>query len=149
MTMSVPTTSRSREERTALLARADTGELLRLADECLAESPELDVVRAPETGMVLLTVREPVESIRFHLGEVLVTRCEVRRRDRLGWAMRMGSDPAAALAAAVLDAEREADGPSADAVDRLCDRTAAILDVEAERAWDDIAPTIVDFEEMD
>lgn len=143
------TTTRTRAERTGLLARAQAGALITLADGCLAGTAQPVVTQPPETGMVMLTVREPVESTRFHLAEVLVTRCEVRHRDAHGWAMRMGSDPAAALAAAVLDAEVESDGPLAGAVIELCDVTQHQLELDEAREWQDIKPTIVDFEEMD
>lgn len=143
------TTTRSRGDRTGLLARARVESLLTLADGCLDGAPDPIVTHPPETGMVMLTVREPVEATRFHLGEVLVTRCEVRHRAAHGWAMHMGSEPAAALAAAILDAEVESGGPLSAAVDELCDVTARELARQGALEWDAIAPTIVDFEEMD
>lgn len=143
------TTALTRAERTGLLARARVDSLLTLADGCIQGAGEPVVTLPPETGMVMLTVREPVETTRFHLGEVLVTRCEVRHRDAPGWAMRMGSDPAAALAAAILDAEVESDGPLAGAVIELCDVTHHQLALDEALEWQDVEPTIVDFEEMD
>lgn len=143
------TTTRTPAERTGLLARAQAESLIALADSCLEGAAEPVVTQPPETGLVMLTVREPVETTRFHLGEVLVTRCAVRHRGVDGWAMRMGSDPAATLAAAVLDAEVESDGPLASAVIELCDLTQHQLTLADAREWQDIEPTIVDFEEMD
>lgn len=140
---------RSREARAELLARADRGEAIELADRCLDGTPEPRVLRGPEVGMVMLTVREPVEATRFHLGEVLVTTCEVEHRGSRGWVMRMGDDRHAALAAAVLDAEAVAGGPLADEVEALCSRTADCVARERAREWADVCPTIVDFEEMD
>lgn len=98
--------------------------------------------------MVMMTVREPVEATRFHLGEVLVTRAEVEHRAARGWSMRMGDDPEAALAAAVCDAEIEADGPGRSAIEALCTDTEARLVAERAAEWSELAPTMVDFEEM-
>ena len=150
-TPSIHSSDEARDDRCSLLARADASSLLELADRCLdaAAAADLELLHAPEIGMIMLTVREPVEATRFHLGEVLVTRCEVLHRGERGWAMRMGDDEAAALAAAILDAERAAEGPLAGAVDRLCAETAAAAHAAAAAEWADVAPTIVDFEEMD
>lgn len=143
------TTTRTREERAGLLAAAEPASLCALADQCLHGAPDPEVTLPPEVGMVVLTVREPVETIRFHLGEVLVTRCEVRHRGQLGWCMRMGDDPPATLAAAVLDAEAEADGPHRAEVEALCNEVARQRAEVDAREWREVAPTIVDFEEME
>lgn len=142
-------TPRTREQRTELLAQTDPDALVALADRCLADQPPPSMIQKPEVGMVMLTVREPVEAARFYLGEVLVTRSEVEHRGAKGWAMRMGDDPLAALAAAVLDAEHEAHGPCSPAIEELCDLTASHLARTAAREWESIRPTVVDFEEMD
>lgn len=69
----------------------------------------MTVLSGPEVGVVALQVREPIARERFYLGEALVTRAEVDLGGTRGWAMRMGSDRMATLAAAVLDAEASAD----------------------------------------
>jgi alpha-D-ribose 1-methylphosphonate 5-triphosphate synthase subunit PhnG len=136
-------------ERAQLLAAAPRAELLDLADRCLAETPDPEILAGPEVGTVVLNVREPVESIRFQLGDVLTTRCEVRHRQAQGWAMRLGDDRPGALAAAVCDAEYSADGPHADEVARLCTKTAASMARERALEWSELEPTIVAFEELD
>lgn len=142
-------TDGTREARAELLARADRAEAIELADRCLDAATEPRVLRGPEVGMVMLTVREPVEATRFHLGEVLVTTCEVEHRGVRGWVMRMGDDRHAALAAAVLDAEASAAGPFASEIAALCAATADRVARERAREWADVRPTVVDFEEMD
>ncbi|MGH9185365.1 MAG: phosphonate C-P lyase system protein PhnG [Acidimicrobiales bacterium] len=136
------------ERRTELLAIADRDALVGLAQRCLP-AREVEMTLPPETGTLLLEVREPVVGERFHLGEVLVTRAEVRVGTAAGWAMRMGDDRAATLAAAVCDAEVEAGRPLAGEVLALCDATkrAERAARAAERA--ELAPTEVCFEELD
>jgi alpha-D-ribose 1-methylphosphonate 5-triphosphate synthase subunit PhnG len=138
----------SREERTALLAVARPEELVGLADACLADGVLPRVLRAPEVGCVATQVAEPVAGERFLLGDVLACRAEVELGGARGWAMRLGDDRAAVLAAAICDAEVEAGRSRAADVLVLCDRVAARL-AEADAAeWARLAPTVVEFEEL-
>lgn len=139
----------TREHRCELLAAAEPTELVALADRCLDDGSEPTLLVGPEVGLTMLEVREPVCGDRFYLGEVLVTRAEVELGGSRGWAMRTGDDRAAALAAAICDAEVEAGRDRADEVDDLCRRTAARAALAAARSWGELAPTEVRFEEMD
>lgn len=139
----------SRERMAELLASASSGPLTQLADACLATAGPPVLIRAPEVGLVVLTVVEPVERTRFHLGEVLVTQAEVEHRGARGWSMRLGEDPAGTLAAAICDAEVAAAGPFTDRVQALCEATESALADERAREWRELAPTIVSFDELD
>ncbi|MEV4597053.1 phosphonate C-P lyase system protein PhnG [Amycolatopsis sp. NPDC049253] len=138
----------SREERCGLLAEAEPGELRALADACLADGADVRVLLAPEVGCVQTQVREPVAGERFLLGDVLACRAEVELAGHRGWAMRLGDDRAAVLAAAVLDAEVEAGRARASEVDELCREVARRLVEREEREWAELAPTVVEFEEL-
>ncbi|MFG2884695.1 phosphonate C-P lyase system protein PhnG [Streptomyces sp. NPDC048297] len=140
----------SRERRCELLAAADHDDIVPLAERLIAESggPEPTVVKGPETGMVVLQVREPVEETRFYLGEVLVTECSVEVSGVPGWCMRPGDDRVAALAGALLDALAEAGGPAAARIDALCAEVAARLAAEEAAEWADVTATTVAFEEL-
>ncbi|MGW3954488.1 phosphonate C-P lyase system protein PhnG [Streptomyces sp. NPDC004752] len=138
----------SREQRCALLAEAEREELVALADECLADGVAVRVLSGPEVGVVAAQVREPVLAERFLLGDVLACRAEVELAGRRGWSMRLGDDRVATVAAAVLDAEVEAAGPCSARVEELC-RTVARRRADREAAeWAELAPTIVEFEEL-
>jgi alpha-D-ribose 1-methylphosphonate 5-triphosphate synthase subunit PhnG len=137
-----------RAQRCGLLADAEPDELRVLADACLADGVEVRVLVAPEVGCVSTQVREPVAGQRFLIGDVLACRAEVELAGQRGWAMRLGDDRAAVLAAAVLDAEATAARPRAADVDELC-RTVARRQTERdEREWAELASTIVEFEEL-
>lgn len=138
----------SREERAALLAIARPEELVGLADACLADGVPPQVLRAPEVGCVATQVREPVAGERFLLGDVLACRAEVELGGARGWAMRLGDDRAAVLAAAICDAEVEAGRPYAADVHALCERVAARAAAADAAEWARIAPTVVEFEEL-
>lgn len=138
----------SRARRCELLAVAEPDELRSLADACLADGVEVRILVAPEVGVVSAQVREPVAQERFLLGDVLACRAEVELAGHRGWAMRLGDDRAAVLAAALLDAEVQAGRAHAADVDRLC-HIVAVRQAEREaREWAELAPTIVEFEEL-
>ncbi|MER5939534.1 MULTISPECIES: phosphonate C-P lyase system protein PhnG [unclassified Streptomyces] len=138
----------SREQRCALLAEADRAELIELADACIADGAQVRVLVAPEVGCVTAQVREPVLEQRFLLGDVLACRAEVEVAGHRGWAMRLGDDRAAVLAAAVLDAEVEAGRPGAADIDLLCERVASRRERRESQEWAELAPTVVEFEEL-
>jgi alpha-D-ribose 1-methylphosphonate 5-triphosphate synthase subunit PhnG len=138
----------SREERTALLAAARPEELVGLADACLADGVTPRVLRAPEVGCVATQVAEPVAGELFLLGDVLACRAEVELGAARGWAMRLGDDRAAVLAAAICDAEVEAGRPRSADVLALCERVAARVAAAEATEWARLAPTVVEFEEL-
>ncbi|HEY9081682.1 phosphonate C-P lyase system protein PhnG [Magnetovibrio sp.] len=71
----------------------------------LADRPEYGVLRAPETGMVMVRGRAGGEGARFNLGEMTVTRCVVRTTDgRMGQSYVAGRDHRHAELAALFDA---------------------------------------------
>lgn len=135
-------------ERAELLAVAEAEEVVALAESCLAEFGDPLMLAPPETGVVVMQVREPVCAERFHLGEVVVTRAEVEVAGARGWAMRLGDDRVATLAAAVCDAVAAAGGALAAEVDHLCVTTQRRRADRRAAEWDAIAPTIVKFEEL-
>jgi alpha-D-ribose 1-methylphosphonate 5-triphosphate synthase subunit PhnG len=137
-----------RARRCSLLAEAEPDELRVLADACLGGGAQVRVLVAPEVGCVSTQVREPVAGERFLLGDVLACRAEVELAGQRGWAMRLGDDRAAVLAAAVLDAEATAARPLAADIEDLCRAVARRLVDRDEREWAELAPTIVEFEEL-
>ena len=154
--MNTITSNNKRDRRSELLGRA-TPELVReLAEQALGLTEiakELKVTQPPQTGLVMMQVREPVCKERFYLGEVVTTRAEVALGENRGWSMRLGSDKETALGAAICDVVvelgDERTGGLATQIEALCDRTEYRLSQESASEWSEIAKTIVDFEELD
>lgn len=144
-----PSADVDRDRRCELLAAAEPEALTRLAELCLEDGARPTVLAGPEVGAVAVQVREPIVGERFYLGEALVTQVEIELDGARGWAMRMGSDRVATLAAALLDAEVEAGRPRAAEVLDLCRITEQNLADADATEWADIAPTEVVFEELD
>lgn len=142
------TTGMSREERLTLLASAGQDELLAAADACLAAATDFAVVTTPTVGCVPAQVREPIMRQRFLLGDVLACTAEVEFNGVRGWAMRLGDDRAATLAMAVLDAAGASSAALAGLIDELCARVADRVREADAAEWAELAPTIVEFEEL-
>jgi len=139
----------TRTRRAELLARAGADELRDVASRCIAALGEPVIVAPAETGVIVHEAREPIVGDRFQLGEVVVTSAEVHLAEHAGWSLRMGTDRAAALAAAVCDAAAEAGGdPAADVAELLAD-VEARLRHEERLLLAQLGPTIVEFEELD
>lgn len=94
----------SRRAAMAVLARADA-EALHTAWERWAEKPEVEVVRGPETGLVMLRGRIGGGGSPFNLGEATVTRATVRlATGAVGHAYALGRDRERVRLAAIFDA---------------------------------------------
>ncbi|WP_449254509.1 phosphonate C-P lyase system protein PhnG [Bosea sp. (in: a-proteobacteria)] len=124
----------------ATLARASRDEIASL----LGTLPEHEVLKAPETGTVMVEGRAGGAGRRFNLGEATVTRCVVRLPNgRMGFSYALGRDHRKARLAALLDArlQDEAGGQLAQGVATLAARQATARDLASRRA----AATKVDF----
>src|SRR6202020_871071 len=136
-----------REWRSELLAAAEAPALIALAERCMA-SGDTRLTGEPTVGTVPLCVREPVVSERFLLVDVLVTQAEVDHRAQRGWAMRLGDDKAAAVAAAICDAEAASGRGLITEIDALCRATERALADSDAAEWAELVPTEVRFEEL-
>lgn len=141
---------RSRERRAELLALADPRDLVPLADR-IVQDPDADaeILAGPEVGSVVLDVREPVAGDRFQLGEVLVTRTEVRIGGAPGWSMRIGDDRMASVAGAVIDAACEAGLTITAEIEALLGRVELAEQHARDTRREELAPTVVRFEDLD
>jgi alpha-D-ribose 1-methylphosphonate 5-triphosphate synthase subunit PhnG len=141
-----------------LIARTSGERLVAIVNSLLDDNviPEPIPVREPQVGTVQIQVREPICRERFILADALATTAEVTVNGRLGWAMRIGADPEAAMAAAVLDAWINSDSASGHSGGTI---TQGVIDElvsidEARRADDSalqaaILRTAIEFEELD
>jgi alpha-D-ribose 1-methylphosphonate 5-triphosphate synthase subunit PhnG len=86
------------------LARAG-GDAVEKAWSSLGEAPPYRLLRAPETGLVMVRGRAGGTGAPFNLGEMTVTRCSIELGDgRVGHAYVPGRDGRHAERAAVFDA---------------------------------------------
>lgn len=124
----------------AVLARASHSEI----ETLLGEAPSHQLLKAPETGTVMVEGRAGGAGRRFNLGEATVTRCVVRLDDgTMGFSYALGRDGRKAQLAAILDAklQRDAEGGLHRGIEILATAQAAARDLASRKA----AATKVDF----
>ena len=98
-----------------ILARARPAPLKALAETLLDQLGDLNVI-ANRTGLVMVPMRDTVENVDFHLGEVLVSEAHIADAEgRIGYGMITGRDLERAMAMAVVDLSL-AVGPDDEAV---------------------------------
>lgn len=137
--------NKDRQSWMGLLARApkDKLESTWLA---LGDKPEYGMLRAPETGMVMVRARAGGEGARFNMGEMSVTRCVVRTQSgHMGHAYVAGRDHRHAELAAVFDALLQDPARHAALKGELLDTVQD--NIQAKRSQDarKVASTKVDF----
>lgn len=130
-----------RQSWMATLARASRAEI----ESLLGGPPAHEILKAPETGTVMVEGRAGGAGRRFNLGEATVTRCVVRlSTGRMGFSYALGRDGRKARLAALLDArlQDEAEGSRLhQGVATLAAKQAAARDLASRKA----AATKVDF----
>lgn len=95
---------RARQHWMAVLARAECAELEAVLNAVVA-LPDYQIVKAPETGTIMVEGRAGGAGRRFNVGEATVSRAVVRLSDgTLGFSYALGQSRRKALVAAVLDA---------------------------------------------
>lgn len=86
-----------------ILARARPERLKALAETLLEEMGEISVI-SNRTGLVMVPMRDTVENVDFHLGEVLVSEAHIAdAAGNFGYGMVTGRDLERAMAMAVID----------------------------------------------
>ena len=86
-----------------ILARARSVPLKALAESLLDQLGEITVI-ANRTGLVMVPMRDTVENVDFHLGEVLVSEAHIAdAQGHIGYGMITGRDLERAMAMAVVD----------------------------------------------
>ena len=136
---------KSRQDWIALLARADVREL-EASWEQLDDKPDYKLLRAPETGMVMVRARTGGEGRQFNFGEMSVTRCVVQLvGGRQGHAYVAGRNKTHATIAAVFDALLQDQTLRADLDKTILDPIRTRLSQRRDEDARKVAATRVDF----
>ena len=116
-----------------ILARARPERLKALAETLLDAMGEISVI-ANRTGLVMVPMRDTVENVDFHLGEVLVSEAHIADAGgHIGYGMIAGRDLERAMAMAVVDLRVAAMGQEAEIGRFLVQESAHLAADDGER----------------
>lgn len=128
-----------------VLARAKPAKLAALIDNANLAEP-YDLLRAPETGLIMVRGRMGGEGAPFNLGEMTVTRCSVTLASgAAGHSMVSGRDGAHAANAALVDALMADEARRAEIIRLIIAPLAQMETATAEERARASAATKVDF----
>jgi phosphonate C-P lyase system protein PhnG len=106
---------------------------------------DIEITIPPESGFIMMTMKDSFD-IDFHLGEVLVTRAEVKVDGESGYAMVMGGDHAKTMMIAVINAALKTGESEIIKKKIKTEERKLVKKIDEERAL--IASTRVSFEVM-
>lgn len=134
-----------RQRTAALLARATFDEL-NAAWEKISDKPEVNPVRGPETGLVMVRGRIGGGGAPFNLGEATVTRATVLLASgTAGHAHALGTDKARVRMAAIFDALWQEDQTHAFVEAEILGPIEARIAQQDRQKAEETAATRVDF----
>ncbi len=133
-----------RKSRIETLARATAGELQEFVTS-IGDLPKTQVVRGPETGLVMIRGRMGGTGSVFNLGEATITRATVQLASgEVGHGQRLGTDREAAQLSAVVDALASVESYEFQ-VSQFVARIEARLQSEDQKQEEETAATRVNF----
>ncbi len=93
----------NRKKRTVILLKGSFNVVTKLAQEVLRKY-NVTTIKEPNSGLVMIKVRETSKKSLFYLGEVFVTECKVLINSCLGIGIVKGQEPDLAYYLAIIDA---------------------------------------------
>lgn len=137
-----------RRRRTEILINGSQKRVENMA-HCIKDKYQVKVVQEPESGLVMLKVRETSQKSLFYPGEVLVTECKVQIEGRIGIGIVTGDQPELSYNLAVIDAAFEANLPETIGWMELLENEEKVIQEQSAAASHSILKTKVNFETMD
>jgi alpha-D-ribose 1-methylphosphonate 5-triphosphate synthase subunit PhnG len=137
-----------RRRRTEILINGSQKRVEDMAN-CIKDKYQVKVIQEPESGLVMLKVRETSQKRLFYPGEVLVTECKVQIDGRIGIGIVTGDQPELSYHLAVIDAAYENMLPETIGWMKLLEDEEKVIQEQRAAANHSILKTKVNFETMD
>ena len=137
-----------RRRRTEILINGSQKRVEDMA-HCIKDKYQVKVIQEPESGLIMLKVRETSQKSLFYPGEVLVTECKVQIQGTIGIGIVTGDQPELSYHLAVIDAAYEAMLPETIEWELLLENEEKVIQEQRAAANDSILKTKVNFETMD
>ncbi|SKC47714.1 phosphonate C-P lyase system protein PhnG [Maledivibacter halophilus] len=97
-----------RRRRTEILIKGSVETSKKLAEEII-NNYDIKTIEKPNSGLVMIKIRETAKKNLFYLGEVLVTEAKVQIEEHMGMGIVQDNKPELAYYLAVIDAAYNAD----------------------------------------
>lgn len=137
-----------RRRRTEILINGSQ-KLVEDIAHCIKDQYQVKVIQEPESGLVMLKVRETSQKSLFYPGEVLVTECKVQIDGRIGIGIVTGDQPELSYNLAVIEAAYENMLPETIGWMKLLEDEEKVIQEQRAAANHSILKTKVNFETMD
>ncbi|OPL08846.1 MAG: hypothetical protein AVO33_07975 [delta proteobacterium ML8_F1] len=137
-----------RKQRTEILIHCPT-KVLRELSEAVESHHAIKILEEPNSGLVMVKMRETAMKTKFFLGEVLVTECKVLLGETLGLGILRGSHKKRAYYLAVIDAAFNADIDEIEGLRERIREESGRIQILQGRERQQILKTKVDFETLD
>lgn len=133
---------------TQILAYCSDQELADLASTVLQTYPEneIQLLKGPSLGLIMLRQQEPVADSLFNAGEILVMEVRLELGGQFGFGMLIGDRPQATLALALVDAALARPGKLADDLSARIKQLGQALELSRRESYRQVARTKVAFE---
>ena len=136
-----------RKSRTHILIEGSSGLAGKLAEE-IESKYDIKIIEEPNSGLVMLKMRENSKRSLFYLGEVIVAEAKVEVEGKLGLGIVAGHQEELAYYLAVIDAAFNAELAETMAWEELLQQEAEELYASVAEESERILRTKVNFETM-
>ncbi|MFO1446480.1 phosphonate C-P lyase system protein PhnG [Bacillus sp. Bva_UNVM-123] len=138
----------NRKRRTEILINSPFEVAEAFAQE-IQGSYSITLIQKPESGLVMLKMRETAKKSLFYLGEVFVTECKVQIYNSIGIGIIKGDKPELSFHLAIIDAAYGAGLMETKAWTSILEEKEAELFKQRRKRNQEIMRTKVSFETMD
>lgn len=138
----------NRKKRTEILVYSDIEFLKRLTNY-IEKKHEIKKLENPNTGLVMIKMRESAQKHLFYIGEVLVTECKVMLNNYIGLGILNGKQIKKSYYLAVIDAAYNAGIEETKILDNFIMEKDNELKLIKMKNVQQILKTKVDFETLD
>jgi alpha-D-ribose 1-methylphosphonate 5-triphosphate synthase subunit PhnG len=139
---------KSRKRRTEILAASQVKDLKKMA-KLVEERHVVEVLEKPNSGLIMVKMRESAQKHLFYLGEVFVTECKVTINDVIGLGVIRGAHLKKAYFMAVIDAAYNAELAVSSKLEKMLNGLEKEVNLQKTKDVARILKTKVDFETLD
>lgn len=115
----------------------------------IKQNNSVSVIQEPETGLVMMKLRETSKNSLFYLGEVMVTECKVEINETIGIGIVKGHQPELAYNLAVIDAAFQGNLPQVNKWIEVLKYEEKKIQRDRQKYNQAVLKTKVNFETMD